>query len=337
MAASKYQHEYFNVTFPSEYVAHVEINRPKKLNAFIAAMWEGLGSIFRRLSHDPDVRVVIISGAGDRAFTAGLDVQAASTSGPLAASREQENLDQARKATALRRHIFEFQEDISSIEKCDKPVIAVLHGVAYGLAIDLTSACDIRYAAQGTRFAVKEVDIGIAADIGTLTRLPKANLPMSFIKEVALTAREFSAAEALQVGYVSAVLETKADAMAKALDTAKLIAAKSPIAVQATKDVVNYSRDHSVADGGFEYCSARFLLTFHRSQLCCAGQCQHVLHQGRRGCHDVWPDEDETKICQVINTLLDYCTCVDEEMYYDRQQARSGPGLLCHLCTCCVL
>ncbi|QIW94510.1 hypothetical protein AMS68_000028 [Peltaster fructicola] len=248
MAPTDYQHEYFNVTFPSEYVAHVEINRPKKLNAFVSAMWEGLGAIFRKMSYDPDIRVIVISGAGDRAFSAGLDVQAAATEGPLAGS-ENQNLDQARKAAALRRHIFEFQDDITAVEKCTKPVIAVLHGVAYGLAIDLSSACDIRFCAKNTRFSVKEVDIGIAADIGTLTRLPKANVPMSFIKEVALTAREFTPAEALQFGFVSGVFETKDDALAKALQTAALIASKSPVAVQSTKDVINFSRDHSVSDG----------------------------------------------------------------------------------------
>lgn len=205
------------------------------------------------MSHDPDVRVIVLSGAGDRAFSAGLDVQAATSSGPLAASQN-EQLDQARKGTALRRHIFEFQDDITAIEKCTKPVIAVLHGVAYGLAIDMSSACDIRFCAKGTRFSVKEVDIGIAADIGTLTRLPKANVPMSFIKEVALTAREFTPAEALQFGFVSGVFENKAETLTKALDTAKLIASKSPIAVQATKDVLNYSNDHNVADGQSSVC-----------------------------------------------------------------------------------
>lgn len=264
MAPSDYKYEYFNVTFPSEYVAHVEINRPQKLNAFIEVMWVNLGKIFKRLSYDPDVRVVVISGAGDRAFSAGLDVQAASTNGPLAATAG-EDIDQARKSTALRRHIFEFQDDITSLEKCTKPVIAAMHGVSYGLAIDLSSACDIRYCAKGTRFAVKEVDIGIAADIGTLTRLPKANLPMSFIKEVALTAREFTPEEALQFGYVSAICDSKAALIERSLTTAKLIASKSPIAVQATKDVINFSRDHSVPDGMFGCRCSRCVANPHRS------------------------------------------------------------------------
>merc|ERR1712070_624786 len=134
MAPSDYNFEHFNVTFPAQYVAQVEINRPKKLNAFYEPMWMNLGAIFRKLSHDPDVRAIILTGAGDRAFTSGLDVQAASQGGAL--SQSDEVADGARKATQLRRHIQEFQDEISAVEKCEKPVIAVLHGISYGLAID---------------------------------------------------------------------------------------------------------------------------------------------------------------------------------------------------------
>jgi enoyl-CoA hydratase/carnithine racemase len=138
-------------------------------------------------------------------------------------------------------------------------VIAVLHGVSFGLALDMTLCADIRICVSNTRFAVKEVDIGLAADIGTLTRLPKANVPMSFIKDVALTARIFTAQEALTVGIVSAVYDTKAEALAKAVEKAKLIASKSPVAIMGTKEVLNYSRDHSVQDGKF---NVIMLLTF---------------------------------------------------------------------------
>jgi len=128
-------------------------------------------------------------------------------------------------------------------------VIAVLHGISYGLALDIAVACDIRICAATTRFAVKEVDIGIAADIGSLTRLPHANIPMSFIKDVALTARDFTAEEALRVGLVSDVCGTKAETLVKALDIAAVIATKSPVAVVGTKELLNYSRDHTVVDG----------------------------------------------------------------------------------------
>lgn len=170
-------------------------------------------------------------------------------------------------AQRLRHHIDEFQASISQIERCEKrkldsclssylylltvnaAVIAVLHGVSFGLALDMVLCADIRFCAASTRFAVKEIDIGLAADIGTLTRLPKANVPMSFIKDVALTARVFDAKEALTAGLVSAVYETKAEALVSAVNKAELIAGKSPVAVMGTKEVINYSRDHSVQDG----------------------------------------------------------------------------------------
>ncbi|KAF2774034.1 enoyl-CoA hydratase/isomerase family protein [Teratosphaeria nubilosa] len=247
MARSEYKYKYLNVSFPSEYVAQVEINRPKKLNAFFEPMWINLGAIFKRLSEDPDVRVVVMTGAGDRAFTAGLDVQAASDSGPL--SSKNEGTDPARRAVALRRHIQEFQDCISEVEKCEKPVIVAMHGIAYGLGIDMSVCCDIRLCAKDARFSVREVEIGLAADIGTLTRLPKAQVPFSWIKDVCLTARDFGAEEALRVGFVSEVLADKAATVGRALELARVIAKKSPVAVQSTKEVLNFSRDHSVADG----------------------------------------------------------------------------------------
>lgn len=247
MAPADYpSHEHFNLTFPSEYVAQVEINRPKKLNAFTGQMFHSLGSIFRQLSHDSDVRVIILTAVGDRAFTAGLDVQDASDNGGLSQSQ---GSDGARRAFLLRRHIEEIQDQVSAIEKCEKPVIAVMHGISYGLAIDMTTCCDVRICTKDTRFSVREVEIGLAADVGTLARLPKSGVSMSFVKDVALTARDWYADEALRVGYVSGVYETKAAALERAHELGRLIATKSPVAVQGTKEVINFSRDHSIEDG----------------------------------------------------------------------------------------
>jgi Delta3,5-Delta2,4-dienoyl-CoA isomerase len=238
--------EYFNVTFPAEYVAQVEVDRPKKLNAFTEAMFHSIGAIFDRLSHDPDVRAIILTGNGDRAFTAGLDVQAASEGGTVG---QRSTGDVARKATQIRRHIQEIQDCVTAVEKCEKPVIVVLHGISYGLGIDLSCCCDVRICAKDTRFSVREVEIGLAADVGTLSRLPKLGVSMSAVKDWSLTARDFSAQEALQQGFVSAVYENRAEALSKALDLGKLMAKKSPVAVQSTKEVINFSRDHPVLDG----------------------------------------------------------------------------------------
>lgn len=124
-----------------------------------------------------------------------------------------------------------------------------MHGIAYGLAIDMSTCCDVRICTKDARFSVREVNIGLAADVGTLSRLPQTGISMSFIKDVALSARDFSAQEALQVGFVSGVHEDKKAAFERALELAKLMASKSPVAVQGTKEVINFSRDHTVKDG----------------------------------------------------------------------------------------
>ncbi|QPH11533.1 hypothetical protein C2857_003322 [Epichloe festucae Fl1] len=238
-------YEFMRVTSPSEFVAHLELNRLEKLNAFSRAVWLEFGRVFRQLSDDSDVRVVVLSGAGDRAFTAGLDVTAASSEGPMSGGGS--DADPARKAKAWRAYIEEFQVSISEMEKCEKPVICVLHAVSLGLAIDLSCCADIRLAAKNTRFAVKEVDIGLAADIGTLARLPKIVGSTSWVKDVCLSARDFSAQEALQVGFVSQVHDDKEKTVEAALEMAARLAAKSPVAVQGTKELLNYGRENTTA------------------------------------------------------------------------------------------
>ncbi|KAI9855360.1 MAG: hypothetical protein M1813_009818 [Trichoglossum hirsutum] len=244
--ATSYSYKHFNVAFPQEYVVHVEINRPEKLNAFSKPMWLEMKEIFDRLSIDPTVRAILLTAAGEKAFTTGLDVQAATSSGPLS---NVDGKDTMRAATALRRHILEFQNCISSVERCEKPVIVVLHGHSLGLAIDICTAADIRLCASSTRFAVKEVDVGLAADIGTLSRLPKIVNSFSWVKDVCLSARTFGADEALRVGLVSGVYSSKDEAVKEGLKLSAMVATKSPVAVQGTKELLNWSLDHTIADG----------------------------------------------------------------------------------------
>lgn len=127
-------------------------------------------------------------------------------------------------------------------------VICVLHGYAYGLGIDLCVCADIRLCASTTKFAVKEIDLGLAADVGTLSRLPRCVGSSSWVKDVCLTARTFDADEAHRVGFVSGVFETKDGALEEGLRLAGVMSSKSPVAVQGTKELLNHSRDHSVQD-----------------------------------------------------------------------------------------
>jgi Delta3,5-Delta2,4-dienoyl-CoA isomerase len=124
-----------------------------------------------------------------------------------------------------------------------------MHGYTYGLGIDLSTACDIRLCAEGTRFSVKEVDIGLAADVGTLSRLPKVLGGLtSWVKEVCLSAREFDAAEACRVGFVGKVLPDKERLVEEGLNMAKVIAGKSPVAVQGTKNILDATKGRTVED-----------------------------------------------------------------------------------------
>ncbi|CAL5867943.1 uncharacterized protein PFLUO_LOCUS2166 [Penicillium psychrofluorescens] len=246
MDSQSYNFQYFTVRFPSDhqYVAHVEINRPEKMNAFVEAMWHEMSQIFTQLSSDPSVRSIVLSGAGERAFTTGLDVKAASQGLTPDAPN-----DPARKAVHLRRYIGVFQDCISAVERCEKPVIVAMHGFALGLAVDLSTAADVRLCSRDVQFSVKEADLGFAADIGTLSRLPKVVGHFGWVKEVALTARTFGAEEALRVGFVNNVYGSRQDTVSAALKMAALMASKSPLAMQSTKEILNYSRDHTVEEG----------------------------------------------------------------------------------------
>ncbi|KAH8169281.1 enoyl-CoA hydratase/isomerase domain-containing protein [Sarocladium implicatum] len=233
------------VTFPSPPIAHVQLNRPAKLNAFSHALWLEFGRVFRLLDRDSDVRAVVLSGAGDRAFCAGLDVKDAAGDEVMTGGQE----DGARWAWKVRRERIEvYQESVSAVEECSKPVICVLHGACIGLAIDIACCADIRLAASNALFSVKEVDIGMAADVGTLARLPKIVGNHSWVKDVCLTAREFDSREASTVGFVSQVLESKEQALRKALEIAGVLAEKSPVAVQSTKELLNHGREHGVQE-----------------------------------------------------------------------------------------
>ncbi|KAI0727035.1 ClpP/crotonase-like domain-containing protein, partial [Fomitopsis betulina] len=205
--------------------------------------WTGLAQVFNKLSCEPSVRAVVLASANPKLFSAGIDLSA------LGSITDGASQEPARRALQQRDLILSFQSCISAIERCPYPVIAATHGVAYGLSIDIIAACDVRYTASNTVFSIKEVDVGLAADIGTLSRLPKVVGNHSLLNELAYTARDFSAAEAEKLGLVSRVIQGSRDeVLAAALQTAHLIAEKSPIAVLGSKHLLLHARDHTVQE-----------------------------------------------------------------------------------------
>ena len=151
----------------------------------------------------------------------------------------------------LRKKIAKLQLGITAIEQCRKPVIAAIHSHCIGGGIDLISACDIRLAAADVVFSIRETRMGMIADLGTLQRLP-CIIGQGWFRELALTGRDFSADEALQMGLITRICETRENLYQVAERLAGQIAALPPLAVQGVKDVINYGRDHGV-DAGLHY------------------------------------------------------------------------------------
>jgi len=243
-AASPYNYNSLNVTVPSPFVYNVEMNRPKKMNALNKEMWTEIGDVFTKLNTDPDCRVVVLSAAG-KMFSSGIDLGDLTQLASIVYSED----DVGRKAMTMFTMVRHLQDLITSVEKCKKPVIGAVHNACVGAGVDLITTTDIRLCTQDAWFCVKEVDMGLAADVGTLQRLPKVIGSQSLVNDLCLTARKMKADEAEKCGLVSSVFASKEDMMAGALKMAADIASKSPVAVQGTKINLLFSREHTVEEG----------------------------------------------------------------------------------------
>lgn len=223
-------------------VAEVSLNRPDRSNALNEAMWQELRAAMRWADAAPEVRAVVLSGAGKN-FCAGIDLSMLAGVAQVVA-----NADPARSREQLRRLILDLQDCLSSIEHCRKPVLAAIQGACIGGALDMVTCCDMRYAAADAVFSVREVDVGMTADVGTLQRLPRL-VPDGVARELAYTGRNVEAGEAVAIGLVNRVFASPEELAAGVMQLAQSIAAKSPLAIRGSKEMLNYGRDHSVADG----------------------------------------------------------------------------------------
>ncbi|WP_312570644.1 crotonase/enoyl-CoA hydratase family protein [Stutzerimonas balearica] len=225
-------------------VAQVLIDRPEKINAMNADFWAEIIDVFRWVDDTDEVRVVVLSGAGPH-FSSGIDLQL------LAQVGAQLGKDVGRNAEQLRRKILSLQASFNAVDHCRKPVIAAIQGYCLGGAIDLISACDMRYCSADARFSIKEIDMGMAADVGTLQRLPRI-IGDGMMRELAYTGRTLDGAEAQAIGLVNRVYENPKALTEGVNELARQIAEKSPLAIRGTKEMIRYMRDHRV-DDGLEY------------------------------------------------------------------------------------
>ena len=223
----------------TDHVAHLTLNRPERMNSMDPAFWHELDQVLTQLHRSGEARALVISSDGKH-FSAGMDL--AVFGGSLQLDDES-----AEGRAAVFDLLGEMQATFTLLETLRMPVIFAIQGACVGGAVDLVTAGCIRYATADAFFCVQEINIGMVADVGTLQRLPKL-LPMGLVKELAYTGRRLGADKALAHGLVNEVFDTAEACLAAALQCAKEIASKPPVAIWGTKQVIDYARDHSVDD-----------------------------------------------------------------------------------------
>lgn len=224
------------------HIAEVRLSRPDRSNAMNDAMWHELRKAFQWADAESEVRVVLLTGAGKN-FCSGIDLSLLANVQAVV-----DHADPARSHERLRRMILDMQDCLSSVERCRKPVVAAIQGACIGAGVDLVTCCDMRYGAVDAQFSVREIDVGMVADVGTLQRLPRL-VPDGVARELAFTGRTLDAGEAKEIGLVNRVFETHEALQEGVTKVARSIAGKSPLAIRGTKEMLNYGRDHSVVDG----------------------------------------------------------------------------------------
>jgi enoyl-CoA hydratase len=214
--------------------------RPDKFNSMNKAFWSELPHLIDTISNDASARVIVLSGEGKH-FCAGMD---------LANFTQGGNAPKAHlgmKKEAGYRVTLDLQYTITCLEKARIPVIAAIQGACVGGGVDLATAADIRYCTKDAFFCIQEINIGMAADVGTLQRIPRL-IPEGIVRELAYTGRRFLSDEALKHGMVNKVFESHEEMMESVMKVANEIASKGPLAIAGTKESLNYGRDHTTEE-----------------------------------------------------------------------------------------
>ena len=222
-----------------DHIAHLVLNRPEAMNTMNPAFWRELDEVLTRLHDEGRSRALVISSTG-RHFSAGMALE--TFGGDIA-------MDDATPEgrSAVFDLLTDMQATFTKLETLRIPVIAAIHGGCIGGAVDMVTACCIRYATADAFFCIQEINIGMVADVGTLQRLPKL-IPLGIVNELAYTGRRLPAPRALACGLVNEVFDSQEAMLDAALQCAREIAAKPPVAVWGTKQAIHYARDHSVDD-----------------------------------------------------------------------------------------
>lgn len=222
-----------------DHIAHLVFKRPEAMNTMHPQFWRELDQVLTQLHTGNEARVLLISSTGKH-FSAGMALE---TFGGAITLDDRSPEGRA----AIFDLLTDMQATFSRLETLRFPVIAAIQGGCIGGAVDMVSACCLRYATSDAFFCIQEINIGMVADVGTLQRLPKL-IPLGVVKELAYTGRRLPATQALGYGLVNQVFDTPEALLAGAMQTAREIAAKPPVAIWGTKQALHYARDHGVDD-----------------------------------------------------------------------------------------
>ena len=232
-----------------DFVGELVLNNPKQSNAMTPQMLRELPVALDRLLGLGARAIVVHSIGVSKNFCAGLSIESLAES---ASTRQEDGGCQARRRWHFREYITKLQKVMTIFEACRVPVIAGVHGACVGAGVDLITACDVRLCTSSASFCVKEVDLGIVADMGTLSRLPGI-VGDGIARQLSLTAETIDGTRAKEVCLVSDALPTDERLLEAAMAMARGIAAKSPLAVAGTKEVLLYVREHGRVEDGLAY------------------------------------------------------------------------------------
>ncbi|MBL8558392.1 MAG: crotonase/enoyl-CoA hydratase family protein [Hyphomonadaceae bacterium] len=227
----------------ADHVAHIRLNRPDAFNSMNRAFWRELPEILDDINDNARARAIVISSTGKH-FCSGMDL-AVFTDGQGATAGA--SADRHTAGEAFRRYVHVLQDVFTRLDQARMPVLAAIQGGCVGGAVDMTSACDMRYCTEDAFFVIQEINIGMTADVGTFPRLCKL-IPEGWVRELAYTGRRLPAHRAREIGLVNEVYKDHETMLAAVMETAREIASKAPLAVAGSKVMINYARDHTIAD-----------------------------------------------------------------------------------------
>jgi len=231
-----------------KHILTISFNRPKELNALNEIIFIEIGKIFGsidKILEKVDIRVIILKGEG-KAFSAGLDLKSKIPE-LIMQLKSNEDLDVSRKAYYLYSFVRQMQENLAKIENCPLPVIASIHGYCLGGGMSITSFCDFRLTEKSAVFSIKEVDIGLTADIGFIQKIIKQTGREGLMRKLTFTGEKFLGDKALQYNIVDECYSNKEELEKETLRIAEEMAQKSPMVLWGIKRMFNFARENSLS------------------------------------------------------------------------------------------